>query len=279
MQPAIEHVSDTALLVAACRARETERSDGFVRDPFAERLAGERGMAIAKSFPSIAWMEFGIGIRCVFMDELLRLALADGVDTVLNLGAGLDSRPWRMDLPRDLRWIEVDFPDMLRYKAAALGDAEPRCRLERISADLNNASERAHILQQASGGKALLITEGLLMYLPGATVESLADEARSHGFAHWLLDISSPALMRQAHGQLLDSINSVRNEGHLEVEQVAAATEKHGWTEAQRRTYITDGTRLAEARIARARASGEIKLNPNAPPPVDDGSGIRLYRA
>ena len=36
----IENVSDTALMVAACRALETERPDGLVRDPFARRLAG-----------------------------------------------------------------------------------------------------------------------------------------------------------------------------------------------------------------------------------------------
>lgn len=41
----IIHVSDTALMVAACRAHETELEDAFVRDPFAARLAGERGLA------------------------------------------------------------------------------------------------------------------------------------------------------------------------------------------------------------------------------------------
>jgi methyltransferase (TIGR00027 family) len=280
MQPAIEHVSDTALLVAACRARETERPDGFVRDPFAARLAGERGIVLANAFPNIGWMEFGIGLRCHFLDELLQLALADGVRTVVNLGAGLDSRPWRLDLPSDLRWIEVDFPDMLAYKAKALGGAQPHCRLERMSADLNNSAERSAALAHAGSDRALLITEGLLMYLPGATVEALAEEAKAGGaFAWWLLDISSPRLMRQVHGDLIDSINNVRDEGHLEGQEVAAAIEKHGWVEAERRTYITDGTRFAKERIARAIESGEIKRDPNAPPPEDDGSGIRLYRA
>src|SRR5579884_3410155 len=126
MQPEIEHVSDTALLVAACRALETELPDGFVRDPFAGRLAGERGKAIATSVPQVGLMQLGVGLRSHFMDELLGVAMGDGVDTVLNLGAGLDTRPWRLDLPADLRWIEVDFPAMLDYKAAALAGAEPR---------------------------------------------------------------------------------------------------------------------------------------------------------
>lgn len=49
MEGKIEHVSDTALMVAACRTIETELEDGQVRDAFAERLAGERGMAFARS--------------------------------------------------------------------------------------------------------------------------------------------------------------------------------------------------------------------------------------
>ena len=47
----ITRVSDTALIVAACRAHETALEDAFVRDPFAARLAGERGVAILNSLP------------------------------------------------------------------------------------------------------------------------------------------------------------------------------------------------------------------------------------
>lgn len=47
MEKQIGHVSETALMVAAWRAMETGREDGLLRDPYAEQLAGERGMAIA----------------------------------------------------------------------------------------------------------------------------------------------------------------------------------------------------------------------------------------
>lgn len=36
----IFHVSDTALMVAACRAHESELEEAFVRDPFAARRFG-----------------------------------------------------------------------------------------------------------------------------------------------------------------------------------------------------------------------------------------------
>jgi O-methyltransferase involved in polyketide biosynthesis len=60
------------------------------------------------------------------------------VDCVLSLGAELDARPWRPPLLNSLRWIEVDFPPILDYKHSILESVAPRCRLERITADLND---------------------------------------------------------------------------------------------------------------------------------------------
>src|SRR5436309_12115160 len=50
-EPLVRNISDTALLAAIYRARETERPHAVFRDPFARRLAGERGDQIAKSMP------------------------------------------------------------------------------------------------------------------------------------------------------------------------------------------------------------------------------------
>src|SRR5580704_16828734 len=92
----ITHVSYTALMVAACRALESECADGFVHDPFAARLAGERGMAILRALPRSQMMQFGIAVRSHFLDELLLEALASNtIATVLSVGCGLDTRPWR----------------------------------------------------------------------------------------------------------------------------------------------------------------------------------------
>src|ERR1035437_3099720 len=75
MQPdahEIAHVSDTALMTAACRAMETERPDGLIRDPFAAQLAGERGTAIGRALAGgLDRMCFGIGIRSRFLDKLV----------------------------------------------------------------------------------------------------------------------------------------------------------------------------------------------------------------
>src|SRR6266545_7419005 len=122
----ITHVSDTARWVAVYRAMESERPDALFRDPYARRLAGDAGEAIVRAMPQGRRWAWPMIVRTAVMDELILRAVArDGVDTVLNLAAGLDTRPYRLPLPGGLRWIEVDFPDMLAYKQEQLAGEKP----------------------------------------------------------------------------------------------------------------------------------------------------------
>jgi len=104
-EQAIQNVSDTAFLVAGFRALESERPQPLFRDPLAGKLAGEHGKKIMASVPKTfgvsPWL---VAIRTVTIDDLITKAIGEGVDTVLNLGAGLDTRPYRMPLPPGLRW-------------------------------------------------------------------------------------------------------------------------------------------------------------------------------
>src|ERR1700759_2101005 len=115
-QPLIADVGDTALLVAGQRALESARPDALFRDALAAQLAGERGRDIVERLPRRALSGWGVAIRTVIIDDFITRAVADGVDTVLCLGAGLDARPYRMALPESLHFIEVDFPAMLDLK-------------------------------------------------------------------------------------------------------------------------------------------------------------------
>ena len=54
-------------------------------------------------------------------DHLILEQIGLGVDMVVNLACGLDTRPLRMNLPSHLQWIEVDLPGILDYKEALLG--------------------------------------------------------------------------------------------------------------------------------------------------------------
>ncbi len=275
----LETVSDTALMVAACRALETERPDALVRDPFARRLAGERGMAIARTSRTPQWMCFGVGVRARFMDELLTGRLAEGkIRTVVNLGAGLDTRPWRLALDSSLRWIEADFPQILEYKSVRMQDVPPHCRLEQVPTDLSDETARKRLFQSIGPSPALMITEGLLMYLPRKAVDELAaDSHRLAGVRSWLLDAISPEMMRMAAGEQTPPVEKFRPEDHLAGQALLDVIAGAGWRLSARRTYARDGAAAAAARLAtlapkpqQAQAMQERVQN--------DPSGIYLFK-
>src|SRR4051812_36315860 len=193
----IENISDTARWVAVYRARESERKDSLFNDPYARRLAGERGEAIVRAMPD-GQNSWPIVVRTASLDEMIAERVRAGVDTVLNLAAGLDTRPYRMDLPSALRWIEVDLPGILDYKTEALADATPRCRLERVAVDLSDAEARRDLLARvaAESERTLVVTEGLLIYLDASAVAELAADLHAHSsLVWWLVDLASPKLL------------------------------------------------------------------------------------
>jgi methyltransferase (TIGR00027 family) len=194
----ISNVSDTARWVAVYRARESARPDALFHDPYAQLLAGERGQAIAALMPRQARNGWPMIARTKLMDDLIMAAIAQGCDCVVNLAAGFDTRPYRLDVAASLRWIEADLPALTEEKERLLKDAEPRCRLRRIQVDLADSGARVAMLREAVGPSrnALVITEGLLVYLDEAQVHSLAvDLGAQAGIRWWLLDLASPALL------------------------------------------------------------------------------------
>src|SRR5262245_8789670 len=137
MSSPIRDISDTARWMAAYRAQESERAAAVFRDPFARALAGERGWQILKSMPFAEENAWPFVARTHLFDRDIARGIKGGADVVLNLAAGLDTRPYRMDLPASLRWIEVDLTDILDYKEEVLGDAQPVCAVERVRLDLS----------------------------------------------------------------------------------------------------------------------------------------------
>ena len=202
--PLIRNISDTARWAAVFRARETERSDALFRDPFARKLAGDRGEQIAASMKMHEKNAWSWVMRTYLFDQYIARGLASGVDTILNLAAGLDARPYRMDLPPALRWIEVDLPELLAYKEEVLAGEKPRCALERVTLDLSDVAKRRALLAQvgASAKRVMVLSEGLLVYLSAEEVGTLAsDLARQPSLHYWAFDIISPGLLEMLRRQ------------------------------------------------------------------------------
>lgn len=141
-QRLIRHISDTARWAAVYRAQEADRDNALFRDPFAKRLAGERGEQIASALPFHDKNSWSWVTRTYLFDQIVSEQIRQGADLVLNLAAGLDARPYRMTLPTKLIWIEVDLPEILDDKEGVLQSEKPACVLERVRLDVADVSAR-----------------------------------------------------------------------------------------------------------------------------------------
>ncbi|MCA9258994.1 MAG: SAM-dependent methyltransferase [Planctomycetales bacterium] len=188
---AVKHVSDTALWVATYRAWESAREDAVFKDELAKLLVGDRGQAIATTMPYRKLMAWVLVVRTSAIDGLIRRAIDSGADTVVNLGAGLDTRPYRMALPESLRWVEVDFPGIIQYKNNMLAREKTVCQLQRLETDLSDPGARRAAIESScdSAHKAVIVTEGVLPYLSPEEVAALSDELLAQSkIAYWIQD-------------------------------------------------------------------------------------------
>jgi len=277
-EPIIFHVSDTARWVAVYRAWETARPDALFRDPLADRLAGERGRAIAAATPRAAVTGWSAITRTRLIDDLVLDSIAHGCDRVLNLAAGFDTRPYRLALPRGLTWIEADLPALIEEKQRLLADQTPACALVREAVDLADSAARADLLGRAVAGatNALVITEGLVVYLTDETVRALArDLAAEPAIRGWVLDMMSPR-MRAMISDGMGGRHPARALVRFAPENGVAFFESLGWRARDVRPILRAAIRFRRAplwmrpfalfpdpdprRLAKARRSAVVRF-------------------
>ncbi len=138
-------------------------------------------------------------MRTYLYDQFIVEQCRKGTDMVINLAAGLDTRPYRMELPPTLQWIEVDLPGILSYKEEILAQEKPACILERVRLDLADVSARRKVFAElgSRATKCLILTEGLLIYFSADQVRALAEDLDApRAFQSWIVDLASPGLLR-----------------------------------------------------------------------------------
>jgi methyltransferase (TIGR00027 family) len=246
-EPLIRNISDTACWAAIYRARETDRPDALFRDPFARRLAGERGERIANAMPQGNRTAWAWVTRTYLFDHFISEQVRQGLSLVVNLAAGLDARPYRMALPPALRWVEVDLPGILDHKEQVLGDEKPVCVLERIRLDLANESARRDLFARLGreASRVLIVSEGLLIYLMPEEVSALGrDLAAPASFQRWLTDLASPGLLRMLQRQWGPEVARGGAPFKFAPEEGPDFFRRGGWEPAEVRSTLKTAARL-----------------------------------
>ncbi|MGL6339789.1 MAG: SAM-dependent methyltransferase [Waterburya sp.] len=169
-----DFVSRTSLYIAAMRAFETERSDRLFEDPFAADLAGSEIMTKIKqwaedndeSFPSVT-------LRVRFFDDFL-LRVNSNIEQVVMLGAGMDTRAFRLPLSANTNFYELDRAEVLEQKDVVLKDVPAKCNRYAIAADLEKHWQDKLIAQgYQADSPSIWLLEGLIYYLQDSEVNDL----------------------------------------------------------------------------------------------------------
>lgn len=152
-----QEVGSTAHAVAYMRGLESQKVDALIFDPYATALGAEIGeLTTHKMMNTIesasipctldSWVS-GIGVRSRKIDQSIIEAIQHGIRQVVVLGAGLDTRPWRLDSNKDIdssilsevTWYEVDFKELFEFKLPLLNELRAKAAVNycEIIADLS----------------------------------------------------------------------------------------------------------------------------------------------
>ena len=241
----LEHISDTAFWVATFRASESDRPNALFHDKFAGMLAGERGRHIAAEMPYGELIAWAMVVRTVTIDELIQRAISLGIDTVVNLGAGLDTRPYRMGVPATLHWIEVDFPQIISYKTDKLARHSPACKVKRIAADLSDLPVRREILHRigTQSKKVLVVTEGVITYFTPGDAELLSHDLFAvSSFDYWIQDYYQGGAKVWAPSGLQRRLGD--SSFNFEEKDWLSFFPRHGWEILENRLTLTEAHRI-----------------------------------
>lgn len=162
-------VVNTGLWIAAARALESARPDRLFNDPWAARLAGDTGRAALDAAPYNPFLP----VRTRYFDDAITAAVGEGLQIVL-LGAGADTRAFRLPLPASCTVFEIDFAEALEAKELVLQTEKPGCRRSLVPADLTGVWTDALLDAGFDTSAATMwVAEGLFFYLTAGASRSL----------------------------------------------------------------------------------------------------------
>lgn len=198
MNKYLNNISETAYLVAGCRAIESFQPNPLFKDHQSALFLKGKAKKIFTHFTKdkrFPLFYASIVVRTKIIDRLiLKLIKKNKIQQVINLGSGLDTRPYRMNLPKSFIWWEIDLKHILAYKSNVLTSFSPNCKLLRKNIDLNDIDLIKDFLLHDINHKknTAVLMEGLLVYLDKSNVFKILKQFSSlECCTHLIADIAT----------------------------------------------------------------------------------------
>ncbi|HKK15864.1 MAG TPA: class I SAM-dependent methyltransferase [Gammaproteobacteria bacterium] len=175
-------ISNTAFYCCGVRMEDAERLFSICHDIYARRFMDEKALQVFEPFRAEKMPNISNIVRCRIIDDFIAAELhKDSTTTIITIGAGFDTRPYRLE---DGYWIEIDDPHIIDYKNSRLPIAECKNPLQRRSIDFASGSLTEKLQDIDNSRPIVIVIEGVFMYLePGAittTLEALQQQFPVH---------------------------------------------------------------------------------------------------
>ena len=164
-------ISNTAYYCCGVRMEDANRSRSVCKDIYAERFMDERGRQIFEPFKSEKMPNLSNITRCRLIDDYLLAELAiDNKLDIITIGAGFDSRPYRL---AGGNWLEIDEAQIISCKNERLPVEECSNPLRRISIDFAHESLADKLAEASNENHTVFVIEGVFMYLETEAIENI----------------------------------------------------------------------------------------------------------
>jgi len=156
-------ISRTAYYTLGVRAADAAKPKPLCGDTLAGRFMNDDAQRVWEEFKGFTAPNASNAARHAMIDAHLRAVLAaDPGATIVIIGAGFDTRPFRL---AGGRWFEFDEPEILTYKETRLPAASAPNPLVRTPVDFSRDELAKKLEIAGSPAHAHVVVEGVLMYL------------------------------------------------------------------------------------------------------------------
>jgi methyltransferase (TIGR00027 family) len=182
-----DSIKPMAFYCCGIRAEDARSANPLCGDTYAEEFMTSQGWAILSRFDGhgdARTKSVNVVRSRIFQDEIARRLEADRDLQIVNVGAGFDSRPYRL---AGGRWFDIDEPALIAHKNACLPVETCGNPLRRIAVDFGKGELPAALHQCDPGAHTLVVIEGVLMYLDSVRVKQLLEQLKEAFPAHTLV--------------------------------------------------------------------------------------------
>lgn len=243
----MDPIAKTAYYCCGVRAEDAASSKPICGDIYAQRFMTPEGREIFKRFADLTNPNQSNATRARIIDDLLRQKISAKPDQrVILIGAGFDSRAFR--LPGG-RWVELDHPAVMAIKDSVLPANEAENELTRIGIDFATERLAAKLASVAGEEEAIVILEGVSMYLTQDQLRDTVDTLRMLLPGHLLIcDLMTAGFGRRGN-EIRQRLAELGAKFAPQVDDPARTVTEAGYREVSRQSIVGRARELGAVRI------------------------------